>query len=81
MGAENLASTGIRSSDRPAHNESLYRLNYPGTLYYSFTPNILTSFGPQETIVRECCITLVLFTEDGPLRTETCRNIQCEIVI
>ena len=30
-GAENLASTGIRSPDRPARSESLYRLRYPGT--------------------------------------------------
>jgi hypothetical protein len=29
-GAENLASTGIRSPDRPARSESLYRLSYPG---------------------------------------------------
>jgi len=29
-GAENLASTGIRSPDRPARSESLYRLHYPG---------------------------------------------------
>ena len=29
-GAENLAPTGIRSPDRPAHSESLYRLSYPG---------------------------------------------------
>ena len=28
--AENLASTGIRSTDRPARSESLYRLNYSG---------------------------------------------------
>ena len=28
--AENLAPTGIRSPDRPARNESLYRLRYPG---------------------------------------------------
>ena len=28
--AENLASTGIRSPDRPACSESLYRLGYPG---------------------------------------------------
>ena len=28
-GAENLASTGIRSPDRPARSESLYRLSYP----------------------------------------------------
>jgi len=28
-GAENLALTGIRSRDRPARNQSLYRLRYP----------------------------------------------------
>jgi len=28
-GAENLASTGIRSADRPARSQSLYRLSYP----------------------------------------------------
>ena len=27
-GAENIAPTGIRSPDRPAHSESLYRLHY-----------------------------------------------------
>ena len=27
-GAENLAPTGIRSPDRPAHSQSLYRLRY-----------------------------------------------------
>jgi hypothetical protein len=31
-GAENLAPTGIRSPDRPARNESLYRLSYRGPL-------------------------------------------------
>jgi hypothetical protein len=31
-GAENLASAGIRSPDRPARSESLYRLSYPGRL-------------------------------------------------
>jgi len=29
-GAENFAHTGIRSPDRPAISESLYRLSYPG---------------------------------------------------
>jgi len=29
-GAENLASTGSRSPDRPARSESIYRLSYPG---------------------------------------------------
>jgi len=28
-GAENLAPTGIRSPDRPAHRQSLYQLHYP----------------------------------------------------
>jgi hypothetical protein len=28
-GAENLAPTGIRSPDRPARSQSLYRLRYP----------------------------------------------------
>ena len=28
--AENLAPTGIRSPDRPARSESLYRLSYQG---------------------------------------------------
>ena len=29
-GAENLAHTGIRSPDRPARSQSLYRIRYPG---------------------------------------------------
>ena len=29
-GVEFLALTGIRSPDRPARSESLYRLSYPG---------------------------------------------------
>jgi len=28
-GAENLDSTGIRTTDRPARSQSLYRLSYP----------------------------------------------------
>jgi hypothetical protein len=32
-GAENLAYTGIRSPDRPARSESLYRMSYPGQRY------------------------------------------------
>jgi len=40
-GAENLAPTGIRSPDRPARSQSLYRLRYPAhilTPYYRFNP-------------------------------------------
>ena len=32
-GAENLAPTVIRSPDRPARSQSLYRLSYPGSPY------------------------------------------------
>jgi hypothetical protein len=31
-GAENLAPTGIRSPDRPARRQSLYRLRFPALL-------------------------------------------------
>ena len=37
-GAENLAPTGIQSSDRPACSESLYQLSYPG-LFMHMTDN------------------------------------------
>ena len=33
--AENFAFTGIRSSDRPSHIESLYRLSYPAHIFLS----------------------------------------------
>ena len=33
-GADNLASTGIRSPDRPARRQSLYRLSYPSDILY-----------------------------------------------
>ena len=33
-GAENLAPIGIRSPDRPARSESLYRLSYPGAMAF-----------------------------------------------
>jgi hypothetical protein len=43
-GAENLAPNGIRSPDRPARSESLYRLRYPGhSIHNSHTLN--DSFG------------------------------------
>jgi hypothetical protein len=45
-GAENLASIGIRSPDRPARSESLYRLSYPGRLISTNNNNIyLTAIG------------------------------------
>ena len=35
-GAESLVPTGIRSPDRPARSELLYRLSYPGSPLMSF---------------------------------------------
>ena len=47
--AENLAPTGIRSLDRPARSESLYRLRYPGpyTKLYNthYTDTIVCKLG------------------------------------
>ena len=42
-GTRNLSPTGIRSPDRPARSESLYRLSYPGpwTVVYCNTYDIL----------------------------------------
>ena len=35
-GAENLATTGIQSPDRPARSQSLYRLRYPAYWHWIF---------------------------------------------
>jgi hypothetical protein len=35
---KNLAATGIRSPDRPARSQSLYRLSYPGPLHIHLSP-------------------------------------------
>ena len=37
-GTENFAPTGIRSPDRPARSELLYRLSYPGPIMYTINP-------------------------------------------
>ena len=42
-GCGNLAPIGIRSPDRPVSSESLYRLSYHGSLYY--TSVFCTKFG------------------------------------
>jgi hypothetical protein len=50
-GAENLASTGIRSPDRPARRQSLYRLSYPGP-HYSFVIHIKFLEFKDKTVLR-----------------------------
>jgi hypothetical protein len=60
-GAENLASTGIRSPDRPARSQSLYQLRYPTHRrwkpYRIFKPQVagfwekpLQMFSPQGSV-------------------------------
>jgi len=47
-GAENLAPTGIRSPDRPARSQSLYRLSYPA--HWKKKPYMSTDFkNPNST--------------------------------
>jgi hypothetical protein len=71
MHVENLAPTGIRSPDRPAHNELLYRLHYPSpqhlqrfqrknlqTIYYRVLPVI----GNLHTLRPESTTTLIQTT-------------------
>ena len=41
-GAENLAPNGIRSPDRPARSESLYRLSYPGPLLRQYNKQYIS---------------------------------------
>jgi hypothetical protein len=54
-GAENLALAGIRSPDRPARCESLYRLSYPGAPVNVFWSNFMLeevswlTYGPFRT--------------------------------
>ena len=43
-GAENLASTGIRSPDRPALSQSLYRLSYPAHTPYGTLGKFIIEF-------------------------------------
>jgi len=44
-GAENLTPTGIRSPDRPARSQSLYRLRYPAHMFYPNWWQIIVSDG------------------------------------
>ena len=59
--AEKLAPTGIRSPDRPARSESLYRLRYPGPLlnyvsYSFFMVGLLPTNAIIFTFLTEICV-------------------------
>jgi hypothetical protein len=49
-GVENLAPTGIRSTDRPAQSESLYRLHYLDPIYKVAWKQVVEPDRPQTTI-------------------------------
>ena len=46
--AKNLVPTGIRSPDRPARSESLYRLSYPGSPSYHIFIHSFISIQPLQ---------------------------------
>jgi hypothetical protein len=64
-GAENLAPTGIRSPDRPARSQSLYRLRYP-------THDQLS--GPENFLLGSCFVRRVC----RPGKVPNCGCFECE---
>jgi hypothetical protein len=63
-GTENLASTGIRSPERPARSESLYRLSYRGPYWGPPSPNIRgnrTEFSGLGDLARDLCNPALFF--------------------
>jgi len=54
-GAENFTSTRIRSPDRPARSESLYRLSYPGPYSASNTAIKMRELDRRFGIPVYCC--------------------------
>jgi hypothetical protein len=49
-GAENLAPTGIRSPDRPARSQSLYRLRFPAHFVSESVSTLYRYFGYTQTL-------------------------------
>jgi hypothetical protein len=60
--AKNLSPTGIRSSDRPARSQSLYRLSYPGPSGFTILINILYFGCAVDTCVLLYCRTNVVIS-------------------
>ena len=48
-GAENLAVTGIRSPDRPARSESLYRLSFRGPHHQGYRRTVFCFFQVEQS--------------------------------
>jgi hypothetical protein len=70
-GAENLASTGVRSTDRLALSQSLYRLRYPAHPQVMFLPQCdRPSFTPiqKQTMLQFCIYVLMFMSLDSKLQ-------------
>ena len=55
-GTENIAPIGIRSTDRPARSESLYRLSYPGPHYIPCIGQIQFPQSLRLTLIGHCLV-------------------------
>jgi hypothetical protein len=78
-----LAPTGIRSPDRPARSESLYRLSYPGPHAYLHDDSIFRTCTIMSVCIRQLNITR--FVTAGaiyvlwlPLALRQCTNVWCQ---
>ena len=68
--AENLASTGIRSPDRSARSQSLYRLRYPA---HNFNNN------NNNSIRRNACLLLLVRFNVLPIHPSTYKTVRLSI--
>ena len=73
--AENLTHTGIRSPDRPAHSELLYRLRYPGPHTNANTDNNTNITTINNNLTVEIQLKWNVNTEVMPVIMETAGSI------
>jgi len=92
-GAENLASIGIRSPDRPARSQSLYRLRYPAHfIWSSMIKLVLTELLNKWDLpfrahffvftINNLLIYTIVFTAFSPLFSDTLNSkLVCKIML
>ena len=66
-GAENLATTGIRSPDRPARSQSLYRLRYPAHSLFRPHRKLIKNSVKLKSVVRKAISASHVSISRGPL--------------
>jgi hypothetical protein len=64
--AKNLAPTGIRSPDRPARGQSLYRLSYPARSSFAIATSSVLESG--KTVSQRPCINALMIAQNGGSR-------------